>query len=177
MSNADPLSNVLNAWSTWAGGLPGGAAVGNSPLDALMTQAHLASGAALLRSGQRAAKSWLAYTQAAAASPGLEGRIDAAREHLRQLLAHDGRELGRHALEEVQHAHRGDGAAVGDLVVEEVHPRPGAGQRVTLANLFARDAQQREVVEGHQLVAHLVRRVVQDPLTQGQELRVHAARR
>ena len=85
MSNADPLSNVLNAWSTWAGGLPGGAAVGNSPLDALMTQAHLASGAALLRSGQRAAKSWLAYTQAAAASPGLEGRIDAAREHLRHL--------------------------------------------------------------------------------------------
>lgn len=48
-------------------------------------QAHWASSAALTRSGQRGAQSWLEYTQAVATQPELAHRVDAARAHLRRL--------------------------------------------------------------------------------------------
>ena len=87
MNPADLLSDALRAWSALASALPGASstAAAPAPLDALLMQAHWASSAALTRSGQRGAQSWLDYTQAVAAQPELAQRVDAARAHLRRL--------------------------------------------------------------------------------------------
>jgi hypothetical protein len=86
---ADPLADAVRSWSAllasaWPGaaGATGGAP---APLEALLMQAQWAGSASLLRSGQRAAQSWLQYTQAAPAEATLEVRVDAARAHLRRL--------------------------------------------------------------------------------------------
>lgn len=85
MNSPDLFADALRTWSVMAAGLPRGQGLAPSPLDPLLIQAHLAGSAALLRSGQRAAQSWLEYTTAAAASPDLSVRVDAARAHLRHL--------------------------------------------------------------------------------------------
>lgn len=84
MSSNDPFTDALGAFSTLAGGLARAPGLGTSPLDALMMQAHLASSATLLRSGQRAAQSWLDYSKEAAGAA-LPVQVDAARAHLRRL--------------------------------------------------------------------------------------------
>lgn len=85
MNSPDPFADAMRAWSSMATGLARGQSVVPSPLDPLLIQAHVASSAALLRSGQRAAQSWLEYTMAAAAATDLSLRVDAARAHLRRL--------------------------------------------------------------------------------------------
>lgn len=83
----DPFSEAMSAWSTLATALPGAAAGGGAPtaLDTVLMQAHWVSSASLLRAGQRAAQSWLQYTQEAPTGASAERRVDAARAHLRRL--------------------------------------------------------------------------------------------
>jgi hypothetical protein len=90
---ANPLADAMRAWqallASWPGmGTAAGAATGAAPaapLEALLMQAQWLCSGSLLRSGQRAAQSWLQYTQAAPADAPLAVRVDAARAHLRRL--------------------------------------------------------------------------------------------
>jgi hypothetical protein len=98
---ADPLADTLRAWqallAAWPGagvapgalsgigGIGGVGATTAAPLEGLLMQAQWLCGASLVRSGQRAAQSWLQYTQAAPADAAPEARADAARAHLRRL--------------------------------------------------------------------------------------------
>lgn len=84
----DPIADTLRVWSTLASAWPGasaGPAGAPTPLDALLMQAQWLGSASLLRSGQRAAQSWLQFTQAAPADAPLAQRVDEARAHLRRL--------------------------------------------------------------------------------------------
>ncbi|MFN0186919.1 MAG: hypothetical protein ACKVQR_24155, partial [Aquabacterium sp.] len=85
MSTTDPLADALRTLSSMATGLPGAAALAPSPLDPVLTQAHMIGSMSLMRSGQRASQSWLDYTRAAATAADLPARVDAARAHLRRL--------------------------------------------------------------------------------------------
>jgi hypothetical protein len=109
-ARADPLADAMRSWSAllasaWPGsGLgnaTGGAAPAPTALEALLMQAQWLGSAALLRSGQRAAQSWLQYTQAAPADAALDVRVDAARAHLRRLAeiaADEARGVGQQLL-------------------------------------------------------------------------------
>ena len=85
MDSPNPFADAMRSWFITAAGLPPGQSAAPSPLDPLLIEAHLAGSAALLRSGQRAARSWLEYTLAASATAELAARVDAARAHLRRL--------------------------------------------------------------------------------------------
>lgn len=87
-ANTDPFGDAMRGWSALVSALPGAAgAAGASPssLDTVLMQAHWVSSSSLLRAGQRAAQSWLQYTQEAPAGAGAEQRVEAARAHLRRL--------------------------------------------------------------------------------------------
>jgi|OpeIllAssembly_1097287.scaffolds.fasta_scaffold377095_1 hypothetical protein len=85
MDSPNPFADAMRTWFITAAGLPPGQSVAPSPLDPLLIEAHLGASAALLRSGQRAARSWLEYSLAASATAELAARVDAARAHLRRL--------------------------------------------------------------------------------------------
>jgi hypothetical protein len=88
----DLFNDAVRAWSSLATAWPGAsaatagtAAAAPSSLDTLLMQAQWLGSASLLRSGQRAAQSWLQFTQAAPADAPQALRVDEARAHLRRL--------------------------------------------------------------------------------------------
>ncbi len=91
-------------------------------------QAHWVSSASLLRAGQRAAQSWLQYTQEAPADAGAERRVEAARAHLRRLAeiaADEARSVEQQlrGLDEQARATVAPAAAADAQPVRRAHPK------------------------------------------------------
>jgi len=128
-TNPDPFADAMRAWSTLSAALPGATGAAASPLDAVLAQAHWVSSASLLRAGQRAAQSWLQYTQEAPAGASAEQRVEAARAHLRRLaeIAADearGVEQQLRRVGEQARAAVAPHAAAAAQPVRRAHPKP-----------------------------------------------------
>lgn len=85
MDTTDPVSAALRALSTMSAAAPGIGGSDVAALNMLLMQAHWVASAALGRSAQRGAQSWLDYGKEAAAPADGAVRVDAARAHLRRL--------------------------------------------------------------------------------------------